>query len=41
VLFLPLTETGRETITFDALQSIALIPEWHKQRRSGNGFKAN
>jgi hypothetical protein len=33
VLFLPLTESGRDAITFDALQSIALIPEWYKQRR--------
>jgi hypothetical protein len=33
VLFLPLTQSGRDAITFDALQSIALIPEWHKQRR--------
>jgi hypothetical protein len=33
VLFLPLTESGRDAITFDDLQSIALIPEWYKQRR--------
>jgi len=33
VLFLPLTKSGRDRINFDALQAIALIPEWHKQRR--------
>ena len=33
VLFLPLTESGRHAIPFDTLQSIALIPEWSKQRR--------
>jgi hypothetical protein len=33
VLFLPLTESGRDPVNFADLQSIALIPEWHKQRR--------
>jgi hypothetical protein len=33
VLFLPLTQSGRDDMTFGDLQSIALIPEWHKQRR--------
>jgi hypothetical protein len=33
VLFLPLTQSGRDAITFSDLQSVALIPEWHKQRR--------
>ena len=33
VLFLPLTQSGRDVVTFSDLQSIALVPEWHKQRR--------
>jgi hypothetical protein len=33
VLFLPLTRSGRDRVSFGDLQSVALIPEWHKQRR--------
>jgi hypothetical protein len=36
VLFLPLTQSGRDAVSFGDLQSIALIPEWHKQRRMWN-----
>jgi hypothetical protein len=39
VLFLPLTQHGRDPVYMEDLLKIALVPDWRKQRRLWNAVK--